>query len=46
MKQLPCITQYVLGQRLETIITMTNNLADMVFDDNFYLDPRAKIELH
>ena len=26
MKELPCIKQFVLGQRLKTIITMTNNL--------------------
>jgi len=38
MKQLPCIHQYVLGKRLKTIITMTNNLTDMISDDNFYLD--------
>ena len=37
MKELPCIKQYVLKKRLETIITMTNNLTDMIFDDKFYL---------
>jgi len=41
MKQLPCIKQYVLGQRLKTILTMTNNLTDTIFDDSFYLGPRA-----
>ena len=39
MKQLPCIKQYVIGQRLKTTITMTNNLTDMLSDDSFYLDP-------
>ena len=28
MKQLPCNKQYVLGQRLKTIITKTSNLTD------------------
>jgi len=41
MKQLPCIKQYVLGQHLNIIVTMTNNLADMIFENRFYLDPRA-----
>ena len=45
MKQLPCIGQYVLGQRLKTIITMTNNLTDMSFDDNSYVDTRANTEV-
>jgi len=31
------MNEYVLGQRLKTIITITNNLTDMIFDDNFYL---------
>ena len=31
MKHLPCIKQYVLGLRLETIINMTINLTDMIF---------------
>ena len=45
MKQLPCIKQYVLAyKRLKTIIPMTNNLTDMIFDDNFYLDPRAFLD--
>jgi len=39
MKELPCIKQYVLEKRLKTIITMANNLAGMIFADNFYLDP-------
>jgi len=30
MKQLPCIKQYVLGERLKTIITMTNDLTDTI----------------
>jgi len=33
------IKQHVLEKRLKTIITMTNNLTDMIFNDNFYLDP-------
>jgi len=41
MKQLACLKQYVLGRRLNTVITMTNNLTDMTYNDNFYLDPRA-----
>jgi len=41
MKHLPCIQQYVLGYRLKTIITKTNNLTDMIYDCNFYLDLRA-----
>ena len=32
MKDLPCINQYVLGQRLEALITITNNSTDMIFD--------------
>ena len=45
MKQLPSIKQYVLAyKRLKTIIPMTNNLTDMIFDDNFYLDPRAFLD--
>jgi len=28
MKQLPCITQYVLGKCLKVILTMTKNLKD------------------
>jgi len=24
---------------------MTNNLTDMIIDDNFYLDPRAYLDL-
>ena len=32
MKQLPCIKKFVLGQCLKTIISMTNNLTDMIFD--------------
>ena len=35
MTQLPFIKQYVLGNRLKTIITMTNNLTDMKFEDEF-----------
>ena len=35
MKQLPCIKQYVLGQRLKTIIIMTNNLTDTIFNNDF-----------
>ena len=31
MKQLPCMKQYVLGQHLKAIITMTNKLTDMIF---------------
>ena len=34
MQQLPCLKQYVLGVCLKTIITLTNNLTDMIFDDN------------
>jgi len=30
---------------LKTIITMTNNLTDMIFDDSFYLGAWAKIDL-
>ena len=45
MKQLHCIKQYILGQRLKTIITMTNNLTHMLFDDSFFLDPIAQIDL-
>ena len=41
MKQIPCNKQYVLEKRLKTIITMTNNLTDVIFDDNFYFDPRT-----
>ena len=41
IKQLPCIKQYVQGQCLKTMITMTNNLTDMIFDESFYLGPRA-----
>jgi len=29
------LKQYVLGNRLKTIITMTNNLTDMKFEDEF-----------
>jgi len=39
MKQLPCIKQYVLGQLLKSIITMTNNLTYMIYYNRFYLDP-------
>jgi len=42
MKQIPCNKQYVLEKRSKTIITMTNNLTDnltdVIFDDNFYFD--------
>jgi len=38
MKELPCIKQYVLEKRLKTI-TMTNNLAGMIFADNSILTP-------
>jgi len=31
IKQLPCIKQFEHGKRLQTIITMTNNLTDMIF---------------
>ena len=41
MAHLHCIKQYVLGKRLNTIIAISNNLPDMNFNDNFYLDPRA-----
>jgi len=41
MKQLPCIEQYVLGYCLKTKLTMSNNLTDMMFNDNFYLDPHT-----
>ena len=34
MKQLPCIKQYVLGQGLKTITTMTNNTTYMSFNDS------------
>ena len=38
MKQIPCIKQYwyVLGQRLKTILSMTNNLTNMIFNDSSY----------
>jgi len=26
---------------LQTTLTMTNNSKDMIFDDNFYIGPRA-----
>jgi len=45
MKQLPCTKQYVLGYGLKTIITMTNNLTDMIFDDNFYLGPHIYLKI-
>ena len=32
-------------QGLKTILTRTNNLTDMFFDDDFYLDPCAQIDL-
>ena len=32
-------------KNLKTIITMTNTLTDMTFDDSFYLGPRAWIDL-
>jgi len=38
MKQLPCIKQYVLGRRLKSIITITNNL-------QVYLGAWVKIEI-
>jgi len=31
------IKQYVPGQRWKTIILMTCNLTDLIFDDSFYL---------
>ena len=40
-EKIPCIKQYVLGQLLKTIITMTNNLTYTILDDNFYFDPPA-----
>ena len=40
MKQLPYIKQYVLAYPLKTITTTKN-----VFDDNFYRDQRAYIDL-
>jgi len=36
MKQLSFIKYFVLGLRLKTIITMTNILADLIFDVSFY----------
>ena len=30
MKHLPCVKQYVLGQPLKAIITMTNNLTETI----------------
>ena len=33
-KHLPCIKQYVLGQGLKCIITMTNKLTDTIFQSN------------
>ena len=42
MKQQPKrIKRYVLGQGLKSIITMTNNFTDKIFDDSFYLGPCA-----
>jgi len=38
MTQLPCIKNIILGW---PIISMTNDLTDMIFDDSFYHDPRA-----
>jgi len=31
MKHLPCIKQDVLGKRLQSILTMTNELTDTIF---------------
>ena len=45
MKQLPCMKQNVLEQRLKTIITMTINVTNMFFNANFYPDPHAQIDL-
>ena len=42
MKQIPCIKQYVLGQCLKTIITITNNITDMIFDDSFFTEVLEK----
>ena len=39
MKQLPCMIRTMIA--LETLITMTNNLTDIIFDASFNLDPRA-----
>jgi len=41
MKHLPYIKQYVLGYHIKSKITLTNNLTDMNFDNNFYLDQRG-----
>ena len=40
IQQLPYIKQNVLS-----IITMTNNLTDMIFNDSFYLGAWAKVDL-
>jgi len=40
MQQLSYIKQNVLS-----IITMTNNLSDMIFNDSFYLGAWAKVDL-
>jgi len=41
VKQLSDINQYVLGLCLQTIITMNNNLTDMVFQWQFLPWPRS-----
>jgi len=42
MAQLPCIKRYILvGQNLNTIVTMSFKLADMIFDESFYFGLRA-----
>jgi len=37
LKELLCIKQFELVKILKTVITMANNLTDMMFDDSFYL---------
>ena len=39
------IKQYVFGKHLKTIITMTNNLTDMILDDIFMPQLREGILL-
>ena len=46
IKQLPCIKQYVPGQGLNTtcIITMANNLTDMIFNIKFDINLQEAAE--
>jgi len=45
MARLPCIRLHMLGQPLKTIITLTNNLTDFMFDESLYFGPSVWIDL-